>query len=151
LRLSAAEQVLRGAEAPRTARQITEEALSRELWATTGKTPEQTMAAQLSVDIRDYGPRSRFRRAAPGQFELNPDHCAAASTAAPPASRATHRRRRSAPRRMSFLDAAEDVLRRSPDHTPMHYRQITEQALVEGLIESAGRTPRRDAEGADRG
>jgi restriction system protein len=42
---------------------------------------------------------------------------------------------------MSFLDAAEDVLRRSADEAPMHYRQITEQALSEGLIESAGLTP----------
>ena len=42
---------------------------------------------------------------------------------------------------MSFLDAAVDVLRRSPGQAPMHYREITEKALAEGVIESAGRTP----------
>ena len=42
---------------------------------------------------------------------------------------------------MSFLDAAEDILRRSPDHALRHYREITEQARAEGLIASAGQTP----------
>jgi restriction system protein len=144
--LDAAAEVLRTAAEPQTARQITEAALAAGLWETNGRTPEQTMAARLAVDIRDRGAGSRFRRAARGRFELNPDY----EAPAPPAGeqpRPEHLRpAQGAPPvrgeiRMSFLNAAEDVLRRSADRQPMHYRAITEQALAEGLIASAGRTP----------
>lgn len=140
--LEAAEAVLRDASGPLTAKQITEQALSRGLWETRGKTPEQTMASLLAVDIRDRAAESRFRRAAPGQFELNPDRGIPVGRGAPSSATSRPRQPRSrAQARMSFLDAAEDVLRRSPGQAPMHYRQITEQALAEGLIASAGRTP----------
>ena len=42
---------------------------------------------------------------------------------------------------MSFVDAAERVLREHSKGAPMHYRRITEVALSEGLISSEGRTP----------
>jgi restriction system protein len=137
--LDAAETVLRDADGPLNARQITERALDRGLWQTFGRTPEQTMASRLAVDIRDHGGASRFQRVDRGLFTLNPDRR--------PAQDAGDRERRPRGRearpagRMSFLDAAEALLRRSPDQTPMHYREITERSLEEGLIESAGRTP----------
>jgi hypothetical protein len=45
--LEAAEEVLRRAEGPLSARQITEIAISRGLLTTAGKTPEATMSARL--------------------------------------------------------------------------------------------------------
>jgi hypothetical protein len=42
---------------------------------------------------------------------------------------------------MSFLDAAETVLRVHADGKPLHYKQITEIALEKGLVSSEGLTP----------
>jgi hypothetical protein len=104
------------------------------------------MTAQLAVDIRNRGPASRFIRPTPGHYALSPSYVPPQTQAQPEAetAEAAVRRRdpqRVAQRRMSFLDAAEDVLRRSPEHAPMHYRAITRQALEEGLVSSAGATP----------
>jgi restriction system protein len=143
--LDAAEAVLRDADEPLNVKQITERALQRGLWQSTAQAPHQTMASRLAVNILDEGAASRFRRAGRGLFELNPDRAEAAGPE--PAEQPARRprpHRAATPRaagRLSFLDAAEDVLRRSPGQQPMHYREITEQSLAEGLIESAGQTP----------
>lgn len=42
---------------------------------------------------------------------------------------------------MTFADAAEEVLKRHSKGAPMHYREITQLARSEGLLESAGLTP----------
>ncbi len=42
---------------------------------------------------------------------------------------------------LTFLNAAEEVLRRYSPGAPLHYRKITEHALADGLITSAGITP----------
>lgn len=42
---------------------------------------------------------------------------------------------------MTFTDAAEEVLRKVSGGKPMHYRDITEQALRRQLIKTRGRTP----------
>lgn len=41
----------------------------------------------------------------------------------------------------TFLDAAEEVLRRHSPGAPLNYRKITELALQDGLVTSDGRTP----------
>jgi restriction system protein len=43
--------------------------------------------------------------------------------------------------RLSFTDAAEDVLRRYGEGRPMHYRGITAKVLEEGLVKTRGKTP----------
>ena len=42
---------------------------------------------------------------------------------------------------MTFADAAEAVLKRHSKGAPMHYREITQLARSEGLLESVGLTP----------
>ena len=42
---------------------------------------------------------------------------------------------------MSFLDAAEEVLKQAGE--PLDYREITERAITQGLIETRGQTPAR--------
>lgn len=42
---------------------------------------------------------------------------------------------------MTFADAAEEVLKRHSKGAPMHYREITQLARSEGLLESEGLTP----------
>lgn len=64
--------------------------------------------------------------------------------------------------RLTYTDAAEVVLTRHSKGAPMHYRDITELAISEGLIQPGGKTPeasmaasitqeikRRDRSGAD--
>jgi restriction system protein len=150
--LDAAEVILREAGEPLRPREITERVLERGLWETTGLTPVATVTAGLAVDVRDRGANSRFIRPAPGRYAINTGYTQPPDT---PPDEATPARRRVAratspptrpPRppvqgRMSFLDAAENVLRRSQNQAPMHYRAITDQALAEGLVESAGQTP----------
>lgn len=143
--LDAAETILREAGTELRARAITERALTQGLWTTAGVTPWATMASRLATDIRDNGGASRFVRTAPGLFALNPNHqtatpVVAAQTPATTAHTGTAQAPGAQPA-MSFLNAAEDVLRRSPDRAPMHYRAITEQAVAEGLIASEGATP----------
>lgn len=141
--LDAAEIVLRAAGEPLTPGEITRRALDAGHWTTTGQTPHRTMTAQLAVDIRNRGAASRFVRTAPGRYGLNPNHQPLVPPApAPPAPLAPPAGGPAAAgKQMSFLNAAEDVLRRSPERRPMHYRAITEQALAEGLIRSTGATP----------
>jgi hypothetical protein len=59
--LAAAEAVLKSARRPLTTHEITALALERSLLATTGKTPEATMAATLYIAVRK-NPRGRIQR-----------------------------------------------------------------------------------------
>lgn len=69
--LDAVEAVLRDERAPLHYREITNRILKRRLWETSGKTPDATVNARLAVDIQERGPKSRFRRTAPGMFALS--------------------------------------------------------------------------------
>lgn len=135
--LDAAYAVLRDAGEPLHYRTLTDRILERDLWHTSGKTPWETINASLSVDIKERDVSSRFQRAAPGIYTLREGftaqspHSLAARTAA--ATRAA--------RAMSFLDAAEQVLRTAEPRGPMHYVEITRQAIDQGLIAPEGLTP----------
>lgn len=67
--MAAAEQVLREAGRPLHYADITELALEQGYLQSAGATPQNTMRARLSVDVRD-NPRSIFRRTARGVFGL---------------------------------------------------------------------------------
>jgi len=51
-------------------REITQRSLARGWLTTDGKTPHATVNAQLAVDIKTKGPRSKFKRVSPGIFAL---------------------------------------------------------------------------------
>jgi hypothetical protein len=57
----AAIKVLRCSKEPMTAREITNAALSQGFISTTGKTPEESMAARLHVDVA-RNPNTPFRK-----------------------------------------------------------------------------------------
>ena len=137
--LDAAYAALREAGEPLHYREITKRIVARGMWVTRGKTPWATVNARLAVDIRQHGDSSRFRRVAPGVFaaseplsDVSPDVTEATDEAGqvgrPVGS-------------MSFLDAAEKVLRDSESSEPMRYDRITERALAGGLIRTGGKTP----------
>src|SRR5579859_5298110 len=49
---------------------------------------------------------------------------------------------------LTFLDAAEQILRQSGGTAPLHYAEITQRAIGQGLIESNGLTPDATMRGA---
>jgi hypothetical protein len=67
--LRAAALVLRGRKAPLSAREIYDLVVARGLWATReGKTPVDSLKAQIAVAIARSGGRSTFVRTSPGRF-----------------------------------------------------------------------------------
>lgn len=68
--LDAAYKILRDANEPLSAREITERAATRGYLTTGGKTPWQTMKSKLSTDILRRGEASRFMRSGQGRFAL---------------------------------------------------------------------------------
>lgn len=137
--LDAAYAILREAAKPLHYREITERIVARGMWVTRGKTPSATVNARLAVDIKQHGDSSRFRRVGPGVFAASepvPD-------TSPDVTEATVEAEEMGPAfgSMSFLDAAERVLRDSGPSEPMRYDEITERALAGGLIRTGGKTP----------
>lgn len=70
----AAIKVLREAKEPLHYEEITKRAIEQNLVETSGATPEATMNAQLSVDIKNKKDNSAFVRVKPGIFSLNPHY-----------------------------------------------------------------------------
>lgn len=68
----AALKILKESNEPLHYEEITKRALEQKLIETSGATPEATMNAQLSVDIKLKESKSPFIRAKPGYFTLNP-------------------------------------------------------------------------------
>lgn len=134
--LEAIYHVLLESEHPLHYRDIATRAVSRGLWNPGGPTPEATVNAQLSADIKRLGESSRFVRVGKGVYALNPRtpvETHSGVTGREPGTQATNR--------LSFTDAAEQVLQQSTRREPLHYRAITEQAISQGLIETRGKTP----------
>ncbi|MBC6435851.1 hypothetical protein FM036_42515 [Nostoc sp. HG1] len=50
--------------------EITKRVIKQKLWISKGKTPWQTINAQLAVDIKKHGINSRFQRTGPSVFAL---------------------------------------------------------------------------------
>lgn len=69
----AAAIILGRSQVPMHYADITDRAIEEGLIAPSGKTPHDTMGAQLATDIKK-GPRSRFVRTSPSHYALNPDY-----------------------------------------------------------------------------
>ncbi len=151
--LQAAEQVLKEAGEPLHYQEITRRMLQRQLWTTQGKTPDQTVSASITTDISKYGSSSRFQRTAEGMYALRrwglpeypstrpPSDRTATSMALSPSSNSNRSQPMPARQIRSFTDAAEYILEHFGNRMPMHYRDITEKALEEGVLRTAGQTP----------
>lgn len=140
--LDAAKQVLEEAGEPLHFKEVTQRILDKGYWSTNGKTPWATINAQMSVEIQQKGPSSRFQRTRPGHYALRawglPEFV-------PKQKKSGKSREKKGNRRplqtMSFTDAAEEVLKRFSGRKPMHYRDITAKALEIGLVQTRGKTP----------
>jgi restriction system protein len=126
--------ILEEAGEPLGYREIARRAIEQGHWSTGGKTPEATVNAQITTDIKRKGEKSLFRRVSPGVYELRdataPGKSALGVDSGEPATSS-----------MTFLDAAERVLEESGEKTPMHYREITRRAVKNGWLISGGQTP----------
>jgi len=129
----AAEEVLRQAGTPLHVADLTKRILESGLWSADGKTPQATVAARISTDIKKRGSASPFVRVAPNTFGLR----ALGAKAVLGKSKASRGR----PAAMSFTNAAEKVLAQSGDKKPLHYREITKRALAKRWLNTEGRTP----------
>jgi len=123
-------QALREAGHPLHVREITEALLAGGLWRTSGMTPEATVRAHIYRDIKQRGTSSPFIRVGPGTFGLR-------ELVSDAQSMETRKEEDS----LTFLDAAERILREIGKGQPMHYRDITEAALKRGWIATQGKTP----------
>jgi restriction system protein len=154
--------VLEEAGEPLHTDEITKRLLEKELWETQGKTPSATVAARLYADVKKKGDASEFVKAGKGTFGLRewggkaPAQAVSVSadggggiSAEPPAAPedpagdalVSSGAAFEGKRRLSFVDAAEDVLQRHADRKPMHYRDITKLVLAEELVKTQGKTP----------
>lgn len=70
----AAIKILRKSETPLHYQEITKKAIEENLIETSGATPEATMNAIISVDIKHKKENSAFTRVKPGIFVLNPNY-----------------------------------------------------------------------------
>ena len=140
--LDAAEQVLREAGEPLHYVDITKRMTRDGLWASSGKTPERTVRASLSVDLKQNPEKSRFVRCAPGVFGLrSAGHPAAVTPARTPARQAEFKPTRGA-RKLTEL---ERVLKKvsAPDHLEaMVNESKTRSYMVDPILASLGWGPR---------
>lgn len=133
--LSTAEQILQEAGTSLAYREIARLAIERGYWKSKGKTPWATIGAQLYSDIRKRGAASRFIQSGPETFALNPAPVLTQAKAIAPAAK------KSFHKKLSFTAAAEKLLRERPEKTPVHYRDLTRQALDRDLLDTEGKTP----------
>jgi restriction system protein len=142
--LEAVEAILTEAGEPLHYTEITRRILARELWKTEGKTPEETVNARLSVDIKNKKSSSLFRRTDKGTFALcnwGFQDFDGKTIAIKPESLDEIDQPNKKPRYLSFTDATEYVLDKFANKKSMHYREITSKALELGLLKTKGQTP----------
>ncbi len=130
----AAKKVLEASNEPLNVQQITERILEQGLWETEGKTPDQTAAAELYMDIRKHGERSVFRLVSRGLFTVN-------GVTSEEVVGALSGSDLESTERYSFTECALRVLEESGSKEPMHYKEITSKALEKGWLTTEGKTP----------
>jgi len=136
--LEAAYEVLKDAGKPLHYEEITRCMLERGLWQTRGKTPWATVNARLAVDIKELGPASRFQRVGRGIFTVR-EPLPTSSGQVPTPKETGLQPSQAGP--LSFLDAAEEILRHSGSSEAMSYVEITNRAIEAGFIRPEGLTP----------
>ncbi len=140
--LEAAQKVLLEKGHPLPVKELTSLMLSTGYWKTNGLTPEATVQALISVDIKNQQKDSCFFRSSPGCFGLKgqavpqplktlgePQLLFEDEGPELPENEET----------LTFTDAAEQVLQKKGE--PMHYRDITTTALKNGWLSTKGKTP----------
>jgi restriction system protein len=134
----AAKIVLKASNEPLNAQQIAQRILDQGLWKTEGKTPDQTVAANLYMDIKKHGDGSVFKLVSKGMFTVNTASIEEdkVTTLSEPDSGPDERTQA-----YSFTECALLVLEEFGFKKPMHYKDITRKALEKGWLVTEGKTP----------
>ena len=139
----AAKIVLEKYGKPMQYKDLTALILAETTWSTAGKTPDATINARLSTDIKEKGTASIFQRVGPSTFALRswglPEFSSKKNTLK--RNNKTNINTQPVPQTMTFNDAAFLVLDKFGNRQPMHYEKITEKILELGLVVTEGRTP----------
>lgn len=143
--LQAAKSVLQEAKKPLHYKEITRRMIDRGLWQTDGKTPDATVSSAITGDIKKNGIHALFQRTDDGVYALRewelPGFHAPSESANTEDCTYQPTLDISTPKLLSFMDAAEQVLKQFSDSKPMHYREVTRKALELDLIKTKGLTP----------
>jgi restriction system protein len=139
--LSAAEKILQDEGKHLDCKTISDLAIKRGYWSTNGKTPWATIAAQIYTDINKHGAESRFIKAGPDSFALNPSPSSTPTPLPKPVKQPKVKDTAKDGKTLSFTQAAEKILATHGKKEPMHYRAITQKALELGLLNTEGQTP----------
>lgn len=134
----AAKIVLKASNEPLNAQQIAQRILDQGLWKTEGKTPDQTVAANIYMDIKKHGDGSVFKLVSKGMFTVNTASIEEdeVTTLSEPDSGSVERTQA-----YSFTECALLVLEEFGSKKPMHYKDITRKALEKGWLVTEGKTP----------
>ncbi len=139
--LSAAIEVLKRAEKPLHAKEITELMIAGGLWTTKGKTPDATVGARIYCDIRDNGNKSPFVKVGPQTFDLRNRDGKQQDNESAVTKKATPAKKTSCEKSLSFTDCAQKVLLAHGSKKPMHYKDVTKIAIDKGWLVTGGKTP----------
>jgi len=143
--LQAAEIALKEADTPLHYKEITQRMIDHGLWQTDGKTPDATVSATITGDIKQNGTHSLFQRTDKGVYALRDWGLPEIQASGEPADVEDDTQQTtldiSTTKSFSFTDAAEQVLKQFSGSKPMHYREITRKALELDLIKTKGVTP----------
>lgn len=133
-----AEEVLKAASVPMTPKEIWAEAERQGLTAkltSCGKTPWQTLGAQLYRDVKKGSSRFISHGGQPKRFFLSVQ-----KTVSPQSPVETTAFVAETPH-YSFIECAQKVLKAVANREPMHYLDITKKALEQGWLQTDGKTP----------
>lgn len=128
--LDAAYETLKEMGRPLHSRDLTERMIASGRWDSESDEREKSVIGRISMDIREQGKQSRFKRTRPGWYALNVPTPPNPPAPAGPQPKLNH---------LTFLDAAEQVLQEAGRH--LHFKEITKRALDQDLIVSYGPTP----------
>lgn len=138
-------KVLSDAKVPLSVPEITRRIFEQSLCVTGGKTPDRSISAVLSKDVKHNGENSRYVRVKPGVYSLRTnDGGSPISQPQLPIKEQPEAQTQGASdavNTVSFTDAAEIVLNKFAGHQPMHYQDITNKALELDLISTSGLRP----------
>jgi len=137
--LDAVKLVLSEYSEPQRITLVAEEIVKRKLWTSSGKTPEATIGARVYMDIKKKGVASQFKKCGKGLIMLNTGSIELALKETK--QQIVPIKKDSAKIGFSFCACAEKVLELSKGRKPMHYQQITQQAIANGWLVSSGKTP----------
>lgn len=138
---SAAIQVLKQAGKALHAKDIAQQIITDGLWQSAGKTPNATVSARIYSDIKNKGDDSAFVKVGPQVFALRNSGEIPISDGL--VHKAVEKPVESASENhgFSFTQCAQKVLENFGNKKPMHYKEITQQALQQGWLVTAGKTP----------